>query len=256
MGLFSKKETCTICGGDCGVNSSQLKDGSWICSKCSKNAGLGMLMPAKKMTSDDVKGLIKEKEANANRLAAFQVTQKVGSYLYVDENAREWYTPDGFLGKVINPQIHSFDDILDFELLEDGGTIAKGGLGRAVVGGVLFGGVGAVVGGVTGKKKGKPTCTSLKVKITLNDMECPAAYINLIETETKKDSMTYQACERIAQEILSLLQVMVDSNKATQATTTQEVSAADEILKFKQLLDNGIITQEEFDAKKKQLLGL
>ena len=33
------------------------------------------------------------------------------------------------------------------------------------------------------------------------------------------------------------------------------VSAADEILKFKQLLDAGIITQEEFDAKKKQLLG-
>ena len=33
-------------------------------------------------------------------------------------------------------------------------------------------------------------------------------------------------------------------------------SAADEILKFKNLLDQGIITQEEFDQKKKQLLGL
>ena len=33
-------------------------------------------------------------------------------------------------------------------------------------------------------------------------------------------------------------------------------SAADEILKFKQLLDMGAITQEEFEAKKKQLLGL
>ena len=34
------------------------------------------------------------------------------------------------------------------------------------------------------------------------------------------------------------------------------MSAADEILKFKQLLDMGVITQEEFDAKKKQILGL
>jgi hypothetical protein len=33
-------------------------------------------------------------------------------------------------------------------------------------------------------------------------------------------------------------------------------SAADEIKKFKELLDMGVITQEEFDAKKKQLLGL
>ena len=33
-------------------------------------------------------------------------------------------------------------------------------------------------------------------------------------------------------------------------------SNADELRKFKELLDSGVITQEEFDAKKKQLLGL
>lgn len=33
-------------------------------------------------------------------------------------------------------------------------------------------------------------------------------------------------------------------------------SQADEILKFKNLLDQGIISEEEFDAKKKQLLNL
>ena len=31
---------------------------------------------------------------------------------------------------------------------------------------------------------------------------------------------------------------------------------ADELKKYKELLDGGVITQEEFDAKKKQLLGL
>jgi len=34
------------------------------------------------------------------------------------------------------------------------------------------------------------------------------------------------------------------------------LSTADELLKFKQMLDAGIITQDEFDTKKKQLLGL
>ena len=33
-------------------------------------------------------------------------------------------------------------------------------------------------------------------------------------------------------------------------------SAAREILAYKELLDQGVLTQEEFDAKKKQLLGL
>ncbi len=39
-------------------------------------------------------------------------------------------------------------------------------------------------------------------------------------------------------------------------TPVSSVSGADEIMKYKQLLDQGIITQEEFDAKKQQLLGL
>lgn len=42
----------------------------------------------------------------------------------------------------------------------------------------------------------------------------------------------------------------------TAQTVIQQNSAADELKKFKELLDSGIITQEEFDAKKKQLLGL
>lgn len=46
---------------------------------------------------------------------------------------------------------------------------------------------------------------------------------------------------------------------ATTATATPAapaLSSADEILKYKNLLDMGVITQEEFDAKKKELLGL
>ncbi len=54
----------------------------------------------------------------------------------------------------------------------------------------------------------------------------------LIDRQNRKDS---------AQTIVSV--------PATQSTT-------DELKKFKDLLDMGVITQEEFDAKKKQLLGL
>ena len=36
----------------------------------------------------------------------------------------------------------------------------------------------------------------------------------------------------------------------------EKMSFADELKKYKELLDMGAITQEEFDAKKKQLLGL
>lgn len=39
-------------------------------------------------------------------------------------------------------------------------------------------------------------------------------------------------------------------------TSTAAISSADEIKKLKDLCDSGVITQEEFDAKKKELLGL
>lgn len=41
-----------------------------------------------------------------------------------------------------------------------------------------------------------------------------------------------------------------------QSPSSESLSVADEISKFKKLLDDGVITNEEFEAKKKQLLGL
>ena len=43
---------------------------------------------------------------------------------------------------------------------------------------------------------------------------------------------------------------------ASPAPVIQQSTDADELAKFKALLDNGAITQEEYDAKKKQILGL
>ena len=44
--------------------------------------------------------------------------------------------------------------------------------------------------------------------------------------------------------------------KFDEPNNENNVTNADELLKFKQLLDSGAITQEEYDIKKKQLLNL
>ncbi|WP_439022800.1 SHOCT domain-containing protein [Bacillus thuringiensis] len=44
----------------------------------------------------------------------------------------------------------------------------------------------------------------------------------------------------------------VEERLATNAT----ISVADELKKFKELLDMGVITEDEFNAKKKQLLNI
>ena len=70
----------------------------------------------------------------------------------------------------------------------------------------------------------------------------------------------YQSSYTTAQNILSVLQIISEGNIRTQEEVVQQQgstnSVADEIMKFKELLDKGVITQEEFEAKKKQLLNL
>lgn len=61
-----------------------------------------------------------------------------------------------------------------------------------------------------------------------------------------------------AEMIVEFIKNKIDEikNAPASGTVVQQVSAADELKKFKELLDIGVITQEEFDAKKKELLGI
>ena len=65
-------------------------------------------------------------------------------------------------------------------------------------------------------------------------------------------------CDEIHKEISKLLLKRQTEKKPAQEIKQEVIqqSSADELKKFKDLLDQGIISQEEFDAKKKQLLGL
>lgn len=53
-----------------------------------------------------------------------------------------------------------------------------------------------------------------------------------------------------------LIKRQQETNNATAKTNIQTVDEAEQLKKYKELLDSGVITQEEFDAKKKQLLGV
>lgn len=60
-----------------------------------------------------------------------------------------------------------------------------------------------------------------------------------------------------AEMITSFIRAKIEEIKnAPVGGFVQQASPAEELKKFKELLDMGVISQDEFDAKKKQLLGL
>lgn len=189
----------------------------------------------------------------------FNITKSVGDYIYLDEKNQRWAIPNvSFWGNLKSIRIHKYSDIVNFELLEDGNSIITGGTGKALAGGLLFGRVGAIVGGTTANKAVQSVCSNFRVKITLNNLKIPVEYITLIKTmNVQKNTGLYKSYFKIAQEIISILEVICKNNDkdiVSNMSNKENNSSADEILKFKQLLDQGIITQEEFDKKKQELL--
>ena len=67
---------------------------------------------------------------------------------------------------------------------------------------------------------------------------------------------TNQFVQPIAKDIKEAFESFKENEGDGGDTVVQPLSEADELRKFKDLLDSGVITQEEFNAKKKQLLGL
>lgn len=58
----------------------------------------------------------------------------------------------------------------------------------------------------------------------------------------------------IAEQIKNYIENRI--SQKTETTTSNSISPIDEIKQLKELLDSGILTEEEFQAKKKQLLGI
>ena len=90
-------------------------------------------------------------------------------------------------------------------------------------------------------------------------MSNPAVFIKLITSSKAKSNINYKKEYENAQQILSALQIICegrDSAKVDLPVAGNAVSAADEIRKYKGLVDDGIISEDEFLAKKKELLGL
>ena len=138
-------------------------------------------------------------------------------------------------------------------MLQNGNSITKGSLGNAVIGGAVFGGVGAIVGGSVGKKKTVQEVTEFRIKIITKNSFYPEIYIDFLTAgKTKENGILFKSYAASAQKILSLLTIITSKNSVIEASG---FFVADEILKFKQLLDAGIISQEEFNQKKHQLLG-
>lgn len=266
MRLFNKKEKsveqCILCGKEIDyMGKIKLNDGNVLCRYCEAKTNTSHIYTKsilKASSLEDIKKRIEyvqnETNENKGRVNNFTPTYQIGQLIWFDDT-HNWFSFPST--KVPGNYIFKYDELIDFNVIEDGQTISKGSLGKALVGGAVFGVAGAIAGGMS--KKTKDVCNLLSVTVMTTNYDRPTVQLVLIPGETLKSGIVYntarQNAEKIAAKLTSILEQKGQSITPATATATA-FSSADEIKKFKELLDLGVLTQEEFDAKKKELLGL
>ena len=145
-----------------------------------------------------------------------------------------------------------YSEVLDYEVNQNGSTISKGSINiaRGIGLGLLTGGI-----GTGGKRKTKEISESIEVVISTTIAAHPTYTITTSSKKLKVGSKQYERDLKDTQDIAAVLDRIIKLNSNGTDTTTQ-ADSLDQISKLKELLDAGAITQEEFDAKKKQLLDL
>jgi len=163
----------------------------------------------------------------------------------------------------------SYKDVLSSEIFVDGETytqtVRTSQLGGALIGGLALGGVGAIIGGLSGKSKSSEKVKSIKLRVFVNEINSPLHEVNFLVIESKKGTTLYnhamENAQRAHASIGALIKQADREDKEKEAEQPQvkndniPTSLADELSKLSELRDKGILTDKEFDKQKEKLLS-
>lgn len=190
MRLLKKKATCSICGDKISTfgGGHQISDGM-ICPLCQRIASKSVLASA-----SEIRAAWNE---NSHRLDMFTQTMTFPAAsshsVFIDATHQYFYISSAKIKNTLSetrqPVVVRFDEVMAYSSQIVGQktvTKKKGSLGRAVVGGALFGVAGAVIGAGTAKQETKSTGGISTIRID--------ACVNGLNTEFLLANPTMQFC--------------------------------------------------------------
>jgi hypothetical protein len=153
-------------------------------------------------------------------------------------------------------------DILSVAILEDGASVTETNrgsqLGGAIVGGALFGGVGALAGALSGSTRTSGKVRRVELRLTLNDANAPTFSLCLSDSEMEHGGITHRVVRDKAREWQGRVEVLMRQATATeppQAERTGGGFLTAELEKLARMKQEGSLSEEEFSAAKRQILS-
>ena len=217
-----------------------------------------------------IKEHAKKLEDEIAQVENFTPTKKqVGSWglIAIDDNSKQIAIKERE-GPVVK---YSYYDILSCEIVEDGVTTYQKSrtIGRSIVGGVIAGGAGAVIGGLSGKEKENREIKSLVFRIVFKSTNKPIVKLWFIDAlgETLKMEKSINLSDpyygQLYKEALDSVkdwrdtfEIIIDSvNSEKKSTSNSYLSVSDELIKLNDLKEKGILTAAEFEQQKRKILS-
>jgi len=103
----------------------------------------------------------------------------------------------------------NFSDIMGYEVMEDNQVV--GGISRAIVGGIVAGGAGAIIGSQTAHKK---KVYSYGIAIYLNNIKNPRMMIPIIKNSVKPTDKRYKEAIKFSDNVGITLKTIIARNQA------------------------------------------
>ena len=268
MGLFGfgkkdkPKKECALCGGKVGFFGYKLAGGQILCSDCRSQCTPGSNLDFNSMTPEDVKENIAIASANLEKGASeFNSTREfyTGSnhdrpVLFADED-HGWFMnaakDDGW--------VYNLDDITYYNM-----RISTSDLDDEEKGGFLDW---LFAPDFYSAYPELPQCpynkkiigAYLTLRLLENELGIDEVEIDVFPglfTDEEDVRAAYRCCHEFYEFMDEYHRNARQDTRSTAAPVPSESENLDAIKKLHDLLEAGILTQEEFDAKKRQLLGL
>lgn len=119
-------------------------------------------------------------------------------------------------------KIVNFKDIISSKIVQDGEIISQSSnvIGRAIVGGILAGGIGAAIGGLSGEKRNKQLVKKLVLDIVLNDLDNPSMEIMFFNNAkgVSNDDISLKEVQKNISRWHNLITVVINQNNKIQAS--------------------------------------
>ena len=291
MGLFGKKDPCAICGGKVGGLFASKIDGQYVCNACYGIVDLPN-GAVNAMTVEDFKGYMAFREENAQLKQQFQITQEVDFGWFDTKFAFDTNNRLMCMSKNLDKTIFEGSQIKSFVIKEDSTPIFEGSAAglmcypstvperlQMMMPQIQMFRMQAEMRRQSDDDNSfrfdvPEPFKSFNVEIRFNhpywdvftaDMSGPSFnnsypdaddYLRDYNRDFATIDQLARALMRVAFPDAPEQRVMACGTVMGAVAPAVNVDAVEEIKRFKALVEQGIITEEEFAAKKRQLLGI